>query len=110
MTSHRSNESHESTMNHTIQSLLIDTGLGDEIVSQTILAEGAHVDANRTATVTAKITIKWDKDQGCSVARGRVQCSLPQSDSDALTKKGPAIGLFQIGADHPGQATIEGVK
>jgi hypothetical protein len=88
------------------QELLISSGIGDDIATAVEQAVAAYKDTDRGASVTLKITVKFDKEKGCGTARGRVQLSLPRGDCDTINRKSPSIGLFQIGNDHPGQQTI----
>jgi len=90
-------------------SILIESGLGDDIAVLLEQAIAHHADTGRSASVTLKITVKMDKETGKSKAKGRVQATLPQGDDDQMVKKLPSISILTINADAPGQATIEGI-
>jgi hypothetical protein len=88
------------------KSLLIESGVGEDIAVLLEQAIAAHVDTGRNAKVTFVVTVRTDPDSGKIKAGGRVQAILPTGDSDTITKKMPSIGLITVANDHPGQQTI----
>jgi hypothetical protein len=88
------------------KSLLIESGVGEDIAVLLEQAIAAHVDTGRNAKVTFVVTVRTDPDSGKIKAGGRVQAILPTGDSDTITKKMPSIGLITVANDHPGRQTI----
>jgi hypothetical protein len=91
------------------KSLLIESGVGEDIVVLLEQAIAAHVDTGRNAKVTFVVTVRTDPDSGKIKAGGRVQAVLPTGDSDTITKKMPSIGLITVANDCPGQQKIDGL-
>lgn len=88
------------------KTLIIESGIGEDITVLLEKAIEAHVDTGRTAKVSFVITVRTDPDSGKIKAGGRVQAILPTGDSDTITKKMPSIGLITVANDHPGQQKI----
>jgi hypothetical protein len=94
-------------MNINPKTLLLDSGVGEEIAVMLEQAIAQHTDTGRTARVSFVITVKADKESGKSKAIGRTVASLPDGDEDTVTKKCHSIGLFTINTgDHPNQQTL----
>jgi hypothetical protein len=72
----------------------------------TVLALAAHQTTGRSASVTIKLTVRFDKDSGKTKIKGRVQASLPENDDDARTKKWAGVVLMTVETDHPGQQRL----
>ena len=88
------------------KTLLIESGIGEDITVLLEQAVAAHVETGRNAKVSFVVTVRTDPDSGKIKAGGRVQAVLPTGDSDTITKKMPRIGLITVANDHPGQQTI----
>jgi hypothetical protein len=84
------------------KSLLIESGVGEDIAVLLEQAIAAHVDTGRNAKVTFVVTVRTDPDSGKIKAGGRVQAILPTGDSDTITKKMPSIGLITVANDNLG--------
>jgi hypothetical protein len=91
------------------KSLLIESGVGEDIAVLLEQAIAAHIDTSRNAKVSFVITVRTDPDSGKIKAGGRVQAILPTGDSDTITKKMPSIGLITVANDCPGQQKIDGL-
>ena len=89
------------------KSLLIESGIGEDITVLLEKALEAHVDTGRTAKISMVITVRTDSDSGKVKAIGRVQATLPTGYSDSVTKKMPSIGLLTITNDASGQQTLD---
>jgi len=94
-------------MNLKPKTLLVESGIGEDITVLLEQAIEAHIDTGRTAKVSLSIVVRTDADSGKGKVIGRVQATLPTGDSDTITKKMPSIGLLTITNDHPGQQTLD---
>ena len=82
--------------------------INPDILAKLEEAAAAHVETNRPATVTVKLTIKRDKETQKRQLRGRVSASIPEGAEDSHTRKGETVLLLSVSDDHPGQTRIEG--
>ena len=94
-------------MNINPKTLLLDSGVGEEIAVMLEQAIAQHTDTGRTARVSFVITVKADKESGKSKAIGRTVASLPDGDEDMVTKKCHSISLLTVSTgDHPDQQSL----
>ena len=70
-------------------------------------AAAAHVETDRRATVSLKLTISRDTKTGKRLLRGRVSASIPEGVDDSHTRKGEPALILSVSDDHPGQTRIE---
>ena len=78
------------------------------IDARRLLADAAlaHMETNRRATVTIKLTITRDRETQKRQVRGRVSAVLPDGVDDSHTRKGETCLLLSVADDHPGQTRI----
>jgi hypothetical protein len=80
--------------------------INSDVRSMLALAAEAHVETDRRATVTLKLTISKDKE-GKRNVRGRVSAVIPEGVDDSHTRKGDTALLLSVSDEIPGQQRIE---
>jgi hypothetical protein len=76
-----------------------------DVRSMLALAAEAHVETDRRATVTLKLTIARDKE-GKHNVKARVSAVIPEGVDDSHTRKGDTALLLSVSDEIPGQRHI----